>query len=120
MPNPVIRAFINSTNGLRAAWQDDASYRRSLLQVVAGVVIASILTRWMNLPWGSWLTLVASTLPILIVELLNTAIEAVTDKASPERHPLAKKAKDIGSAAVLMTRLMTALCWTVVILGNIS
>lgn len=115
----VVRAFINSRNGLRAAWRDDASYRRAVWQVVIGVIVATGLTWWLGLSSGRWLLLVASLLPIVIIELLNTAIEAVTDKASPERHPLAKKAKDIGSAAVLITRLMTALIWITVIFDTL-
>ena len=119
MPNAVFRAFIHSTNGLRTAWKDDASYRRSVWQVVFGILAASILTLILDMRVGAWLVLVASLLPIVVVELLNTAIESVTDKASPERDPLAKKAKDVGSAAVLMTRVITLLCWTVVLLNEL-
>jgi diacylglycerol kinase (ATP) len=120
MPNPFIRAFINSSTGLRSAWKDDASFRRTVWQVLACIVLATALSAWLNLSTGEWLTLVASQLPIVVVELINTAIEAVTDKASPERHPLAKKAKDIGSAAVLMTRLMALLIWIVVLLDVLN
>lgn len=116
IPSPVIRSFINSKNGLKLAWRDDASYRRSVWQVVAGVIIATALTYWLDMRINAWLTMVASLLPIVVVELINTAIESVTDKASPERDPLARKAKDVGSAAVLMTRLITLLCWSVVLL----
>ena len=120
MPSSVIRAFINSTNGLKLAWKDDASFRRSVWQVVAGFIIATILYQMLNLRVYEWLLLMASLLPIVIVELINTAIESVTDKASPERHPLAKKAKDVGSAAVLITRVMTLLCWTVVLIKEVK
>lgn len=119
IPSPIIRSFANSRHGLKAAWKDDASYRRSVWQVVAGIILATILTVWLDMRINAWLTLVASLLPIVIVELLNTAIESVTDKASPERDPLARKAKDVGSAAVLMTRLITLLCWTVVLLTEL-
>lgn len=116
MPNAFIRAFVNSTHGLRAAWKHDASFRRASWQVIIGILVASGLTVYVPLETGAWLILVASLLPIVVVELINTAIESVTDKASPERHPLAKRAKDVGSAAVLMTRVITILCWTVVLL----
>lgn len=116
IPSPVVRSFINSKNGLKVAWRDDASYRRSVWQVIAGVIIATALTYWLDMRINAWLTMVASLLPIVVVELINTAIESVTDKASPERDPLARKAKDVGSAAVLMTRLITLLCWSVVLL----
>lgn len=115
MFGPFFRAFTHSSHGLHSAWQDDASFRRTVWQVAICIILATLLTYWLNLSTGRWLVLVASQLPIVVVELINTAIEAVTDKASPERHPLAKKAKDIGSAAVLMTRLMALLIWIVVI-----
>jgi diacylglycerol kinase (ATP) len=120
MPNSILRSFSYSANGLRLSWQGDASFRRSALQVGAGFVVASGLFYVLPLNIGAWLVLVASLLPIVIVELLNTAIEAVTDKASPERSELAEKAKDVGSAAVLMTRALTLLCWSVVLINAFS
>lgn len=111
----ILNNFRNSLNGIKAAWRDDNSFRISLLQVIAGVIIATLLTFYLNKNAYFWLTLVVSLFPIIIVEAINTSIEAITDKASPERHPLAKKAKDIGSAAVLFTRLMTVICWVVAI-----
>lgn len=117
MANPFIRSFQNSITGLHFAWRDDASFRRSAWQVIVGCVLATILFYVEDLRIGAWLVLVASLLPIVIVELLNTAIEAVTDKASPEKSILAKKAKDVGSAAVLMTRVLTLLCWGTVLLN---
>lgn len=117
---PVIRAFINSYSGLRSAWRDDASFRRTVWQVTAAMVLATLLTYQLDLTVGQWLILVASQFPIVVVELINTAIEAVTDKASPERHPLAKKAKDIGSAAVLITRLMALFIWATVLIDVVK
>ncbi len=110
------RAFQNSLNGVRLAWRDDHSFRATSCQFILGVILATALTHFLDLSLHIWLTLVASLMPIVIVELINTAIEAVTDKASPERHPLAKKAKDIGSAAVFFARLMALFCWAVVLL----
>ncbi len=115
--NKIYKAFLNSCNGLKLAWQDDHSFRHSALQVLAGIIIATALTIYLHANEYFWLLLVGSLFPIIIVETINTSIEAVTDKASPERHPLAKKAKDIGSAAVLLTRVLTLICWVVVI-GN--
>lgn len=117
MPNPFIRSFQNSVTGLRFAWRDDASFRRSAWQAIIGCALATVLFYALDLRLGGWLVLVASLLPIVIVELLNTAIEAVTDKASPEKSLLAKKAKDVGSAAVFMTRVLTLLCWGTVLLN---
>ena len=60
--------------------------------------------------------MVASVLLVLVVELLNSAIEAVVDRVSLENHRLAKRAKDIGSAAVLVSLLTVAVVWTCVLL----
>jgi diacylglycerol kinase (ATP) len=113
-----IHAFKNSCNGLKMAWAEDHSFRNSVIQVGLGILIATIATWYYDLTLWIWLLLVGSLFPIVIVETINSSIEAVTDKASPERHPLAKKAKDIGSAAVLLTRIMAALCWIVAFIGH--
>ena len=59
--------------------------------------------------------MIASVLLVLIVELINSAIEAVVDRISPEQHPLAKRAKDFGSAAVLLSLINVPLIWTLVL-----
>jgi diacylglycerol kinase (ATP) len=107
--------FQNSINGLKIAWKEDHSFRHSTWNVIIAAILATILTELMERNVYFWLLLVGSTFPIIIVEAINTAIEAVTDKASPEHSKLAKKAKDIGSASVLLTRLLAAICWVVVI-----
>jgi diacylglycerol kinase (ATP) len=114
MPASPLRSLKNSCNGLYMAWRDDRSFRNAAIQVLIGLVLATVIAAVWRIGPLYWLVLVASLFPILIVETLNTAIEAVTDKASPERHPLAKKAKDIGSAAVLITRIMALMCWLAV------
>ncbi len=111
----MFRSFKHSRDGLRCAWKDDHSFRVSAIQFVLGFLIASILLLIHEIGILTWLLLIGATIPILIVETINTAIEAVTDKASPERHPLAKKAKDIGSAAVLLARVYAIITWTVVL-----
>lgn len=113
-----IHAFKNSCNGLRLAWAEDHSFRNSAWQVVWGIIIATGIVFYNHWSIWMWLVMAGSLFPILIVETINTSIEAVTDKASPERSPLAKKAKDIGSAAVLLTRILTLLCWFTVILAH--
>lgn len=60
--------------------------------------------------------MIGSVFLILIVEILNSAVEAVVDKASPEKHELAKRAKDMGSAAVLLSLLNAAAVWAAVLL----
>lgn len=111
----LFRSFKHSRDGLRAAWKEDRSFRVSALQFVAGFAIATAMLLSDEIGLLTWLLLVGATMPILIIETINTSIEAVTDKASPERHPLAKKAKDIGSSAVLLARIYALLTWAVVI-----
>lgn len=120
MPNSMVRSFGHSCNGLRIAWREDHSFRNATIQCVTAMVIATALYGVGYIGIFYWLILVGTVVPILVVETINTAIEAVTDKASPERHPLAKKAKDIGSAAVLLTRLYAVVCWAVVLIHQAS
>jgi diacylglycerol kinase (ATP) len=119
MKNPISN-LKNSWSGLKLAWEDDFSFKVTVVQFGLGIAIASGLTWWDRWPWTLWLLLVGSLFPMLIAETINCAIEAVTDKASPEHHPLAKKAKDIGSTAVFIARLLIILCWTVGIASQID
>ncbi|PZP59938.1 MULTISPECIES: diacylglycerol kinase [Pseudoxanthomonas] len=106
-PARLLKAARWSWQGLCAAWLHESSFR---LEVVLFVVLA---------PLGLWLggdgvqraLLVGSLLLVLAVELLNSAVEAVIERYGAEFHELAGRAKDMGSAAVLMTMLNVLLCW---------
>jgi diacylglycerol kinase (ATP) len=110
----VLRALGASLRGLAGAFRDEAAFRQEL--AFAAVVI----------PLGAWLgrsgveraLLIAPVLLILIVELLNSAIEATVDRIGFERHALAGLAKDIGSAAVLMSFVLLTAVWLLVLLGR--
>ena len=110
----VMRALGASVHGLVGAFREEASFRQEL--VLAVLVI----------PLGLWLghngmeraLLVAPMLLILIVELLNSAIEATVDRIGFERHKLAGLAKDIGSAAVFMSFVLLTTVWLLVLLGR--
>ena len=108
-----LKAFKNSCNGLKLAFQEDKSWRNTLWQFCTGVVIATVIYFFSNETVFMWLLMSASLFPMVIIETVNCSIEAVTDKASPERSQLAMKAKDMGSAAVLLSRLFALLCWIV-------
>ncbi|RPH43670.1 MAG: diacylglycerol kinase [Burkholderiales bacterium] len=101
----------NSLEGLRAAWRDEAAFRQELALCAVLVPIAL----W--LPVGAFekLALVAVLAVLLIVELLNSALEAVVDRVGLERHALSKQAKDLGSAAVLIALLLVAATWATVL-----
>ncbi len=100
-----------SIDGLRAAWRYEHAFRQELMVAVPGIVIALLLP----VSPLKQLTLVAVLLLVLIVELLNSAIEAVVDRVSLERHALSKNAKDLGSAAVLLACVLAVATWAVVL-----
>lgn len=104
------RAWRNSLQGLRQALRHEAAFRQEAAVGVPMIVLALILApgRWQRL------ALVASVVLVWIVELLNTAVEALADRVSREQHPLIGQAKDMGSAAVLMSLLLAAFVWAVV------
>jgi len=106
-------AFKYSLDGLRAAFKHEDAFRQECLLAVVLIPVALFL----SLPGPSKALLIGSVLLVLIVELMNSAVEAVVDRVSLERHRLAKRAKDIGSAAVLITLVNLALVWGFVIFG---
>ena len=103
----VFAALGYSLDGLRHAASREPAFQQELMFLAAATLLALIL------PIASVfkLALVVMHLFILVVELLNSAIEAIVDKASPEYHELAKQAKDMGSAAVLLAFLMAVVVW---------
>jgi len=105
------RAFLYSFEGISAAVRYQAAFRQEVLVAVMLIPIALLLPVSAN---GKAL-MVASVLLVLIVELVNSAIETVVDRISPEYHPLSKRAKDFGSAAVLLSLVSVALIWTLVL-----
>ena len=105
-----------SLAGLRSAWKHEHAFRQELCVVLPATVVALLL------PVAALekLLLVATMVLVLVVELLNSAIEAVVDRVSLERHPLSKNAKDFGSAAVMLAVLLSAAAWAVVLWGLVE
>ena len=103
----VWKAFFYSISGFKLAYRDEAAFRQELLLVVILTPLC------VYLPLEPWLkvAIIFSHVLILITELLNTAVESVVDKASPEFHHDAKKAKDTGSSAVLLSLFLTGGLW---------
>jgi len=101
-----------SIAGLKAAYLCEDAFRQEVWLAVLLIPTALFLP----VPWIGRGLMVASVLLVLVVELLNSAIEAVVDRVSLENHRLAKRAKDIGSAAVLVSLLTVAVVWTCVLL----
>ena len=107
----LINALGYSRDGLAAAWRHEAAFREEVLLAAVALPLALFLGQ----TGVDRALLVGSVLLVLIVEILNSAVEAVVDKASPERHELAKRAKDMGSAAVLLTLINAAAVWACVL-----
>ena len=103
----VFRAAQYSEQGLRSAWRDEAAFRQELVLVL----LLAPLTLCLPLPRTDTVLLLALMGLVLVVELLNSGLEAVVDMASPEIHVLAAKAKDCGSAAVFLTLIMLIGAW---------
>jgi diacylglycerol kinase (ATP) len=100
--------------GLRAAWQHEDAFRQEVL--VAAIAIPAALLLPAS-PLGK-VMMIASILLVLIVELLNSALETAVDHTSLERHPLAKRAKDIASAAVFLSIVNALVVWGLVLFGH--
>lgn len=107
----IFRAFFYSIDGFKAAWKNEHAFRQELALVVFGVVLAFLLP----VSARERLALIGALVLVLIVELLNSAIESVVDRISLEPHPLSKNAKDFGSAAVLLTFLLAGAVWAVIL-----
>lgn len=107
----LFRAFGNSLKGFTGAFREEAAFRQEL--ALAVVVIP--LGLWLGRNGIERVLLIAPMFLVLIVELLNSAIEAVVDRIGLERHKLSGLAKDIGSAAVLMSLLLMAVVWILIL-----
>lgn len=110
----IFAAFFYSIDGFKSAWKNEHAFRQELVLVILGALAALLL------PVSSFekLMMIAVLILILVVELINSAIEAVVDRVSLERHVLSKNAKDFGSAAVLLTLLIAVATWSVVLFNR--
>ena len=112
----IIKAAEYSTKGFRAAWKYESAFRQEI--VLTGALI----------PFAFWLgrdpvevgMLISCLLLVVIVELLNSAIEAVVDRVGDELHQLSGRAKDLGSAAVFVTLILTGVLWVSVIIDHLG
>ena len=100
-----------SRDGLAAAWKHEAAFREEVLLLLVAVPLAL----YFGQDGMARALLISSILLVLIVEILNSGLEAIVDKASPEKHELAKRAKDMGSAAVLLALINAAVVWACVL-----
>lgn len=103
-----------SLSGLRAAW-DEKAFRQEAIAFFALLPLAF----WLGRGWVETALLVGTLVIVLVVELLNTGIESAIDRIGPEWHELAKRAKDMGSAAVLLSLLLCAGVWAAALYVNV-
>lgn len=109
-PRQIVQALRYSLQGLRAAWRVESSFRLEVWVCLPLLPMAF----WLGRSPVERALLVGSLLLVLIVELLNGAVEAIVDKTTPEFHELAGRSKDMGSAAVFLCMLNVALVWGLV------
>lgn len=109
----LFNAFGYSLEGFRAAYKHEDAFRQEVLLAI----ILIPLSLWLPVTLIGKALMIASVLLVIIVELLNSAIEATVDRISLENHDLAKRAKDIGSSAVLVSLINVIVVWVMVLLA---
>jgi diacylglycerol kinase (ATP) len=103
----VVRATGHSLDGLRAAYEGESAFRQECW-LAAALLPAAF---WLGRDWVQVALLAGTVLLVLVVELLNSAVEATVDRVSFELHTLSKRAKDLGSAAVMVSLLLCGGVW---------
>jgi diacylglycerol kinase (ATP) len=112
--NRLWHAFGYSLSGLKAAWQETAFRQEAI-----GAFVLVPLAFFVGHTWVETTLLAGTVMGVLVVELLNTGIESAIDRIGPEWHALAKRAKDTGSAAVLLSVLLCVVVWAAAIRVNL-
>lgn len=107
----LVQALFHSLEGLRDAWLHESAFRQEVLLAAVLVPVAC----YVPVSALERAALVASPLLVIVVELLNSSVEAAIDRISLDRHRLSKRAKDLGSAAVFVALVVLALVWGLVL-----
>ena len=111
----ILKAFCYSYDGFTATFKSEAAFRQDLLFCfIMGLILFFLPFRGVTLAF-----LIFSLFLILLMELVNTGLEAVIDRIGAEYHPLSKKAKDIGSLLVLLAFIHWGLTWSIIILNQV-
>lgn len=108
----LINAFSYSKDGFIAAYRSEEAFRQEFWLLVIGAIIAAVLPVTLL----QTVSLIAVLLFLLIVEILNSAIEATIDRIGMEIHPLSKRAKDMGSCAVLFACALALIVWAAILI----
>jgi diacylglycerol kinase (ATP) len=112
----ILRATLNTMNGLRAAAASEAAFRQELIGLVIAIPLACVIATslWMAL------VLICVVLAVMVVELLNTAIEKLADRVTTDHDPVIGQVKDMGSAAVGLMLLIAGAVWLLAIWERLS
>ncbi len=112
----LLRATLNTLNGLRAAASSEAAFRQELFTLALSVPLAILIAtdNWMRL------AMIVVVVAVMVVELLNTAIEKLADRVTLDHDPLIGRVKDMGSAAVGLTMLVGLAVWLLAIWERIA
>ena len=113
--NRVWHALGYSVAGLRAGWHETAFRQEAIASVL--LLPAAF---WLGRSWVESVLLAGTVVLVMVVELLNTGIETAIDRIGPEWHDLSKRAKDMGSAAVLLSLLLCATTWCLAIFQRLT
>jgi diacylglycerol kinase (ATP) len=108
----LIAAWRHSRTGLRDAWREEEAFRLEAVLFVLSIPLAA----WLSVSVSQFGLMVGSLLLLMVVEILNSAIEAVVDRVGLDEHELSRLAKDLGSAAVLLAALFPAFIWGALLL----
>ncbi len=107
----ILKAFTYSYNGFKSAFQSEEAFRQDIVVFI----IFSAIALCLKVPLWAQALLISALILILLMELVNTAIETIIDRISDEYHELSKKAKDIGSLLVLLAFFNAILLWGAII-----
>lgn len=110
----IIKAMQYSRQGLQHAWRHEAAFRQEVLLLLVAILPAV----WLSHTLLQFMLLIGSLLFVLVVELFNSALEALADAVTLEHHPLIGRAKDLGSAAVFVAFVIAAMVWLGVIFSS--
>ena len=110
----IVKAAGYSWKGIRAAWKNEAAFR----QEAVAAMIATVIAFWLDVDAVSRVLMIGAVVLVIIVEILNSAIEAVVDRIGSEIHPLSGRAKDMGSAAVLLSIILAIFVWVTLLIAR--
>lgn len=107
----IIHAFKYSFDGLFSVFKSESAFRQDIVLCIIGIIIQFFI----DVSPLSRILMISSLMFIIIAELINTAIEVIVDRISTQKNPLSKKAKDIGSAIVMLTIFSVIVFWIALI-----